>query len=89
MAEKYADGSTNPWYAEGITHNLQDSQRMEDELNLLIQSQEPISLKPFLFCFPLLTLVASALCGHVGSQNPMQDRADFSSLPTYNLQLKT
>ncbi len=40
MAEKYADGSTNPWYAEGITHNLQDSQRMEDELHLLIQSQE-------------------------------------------------
>ena len=40
FAEKYADGSTNPWYAEGIPHNLQDSQRMEDELNLLIQSQE-------------------------------------------------
>jgi hypothetical protein len=40
MAEKYADGSTNPWYAEGIPHNLQDSQKMEDELNLLIQSNE-------------------------------------------------
>ena len=40
MAEKYADGSTNPWYAEGIPHNLQDSQKMEDELNLFIQSQE-------------------------------------------------
>jgi hypothetical protein len=40
MAVKYADGSTNPWYAEGIPHNLQDSQKMEDELNLFIQSQE-------------------------------------------------
>jgi hypothetical protein len=40
FAEKYADGSTNPWYAEGIPHNLQDSQKMEDELNLLIQPQE-------------------------------------------------
>jgi len=40
MAEKYADGSTNPWYAEGIPHNLQDSQKMEDELSLLIQSKE-------------------------------------------------
>jgi hypothetical protein len=40
FAEKYADGSTNPWYAEGIPHNLQDSQRMEDELNLFIQSQD-------------------------------------------------
>lgn len=40
FAEKYADGSTNPWYAEGIPHNLQDSQKMEDELNLLIRSQE-------------------------------------------------
>jgi hypothetical protein len=40
MAVKYIDGSTNPWYAEGIPHNLQDNQRMEDELNLLIQSNE-------------------------------------------------
>lgn len=40
FAEKYADGSTNPWYAEGVPHNLQDSQKMEDDLNLLIQSQE-------------------------------------------------
>src|SRR5258708_20996368 len=40
MGEKDADGSTNPWYGEGITENLQDSQRMEDELHLLIQSQE-------------------------------------------------
>jgi hypothetical protein len=40
MSEKYADGSTNPSYAEGIPHNLHDSQRMEDELNLLIQSQD-------------------------------------------------
>ena len=40
MAEKYADGSTNPWYAEGIPHKLQDSQKMEDELSLSIQSKE-------------------------------------------------
>src|SRR5258708_12824592 len=40
MSEKYADGSTNPWYAEGIPHNLQDSQKMEDELNLFIQSKD-------------------------------------------------
>jgi hypothetical protein len=40
FAEKYADGSTNPWYAEGIPHTLQDGGRMEDELNLLIQSNE-------------------------------------------------
>jgi hypothetical protein len=37
IAEKYADGSTNPWYAEGIPHNLQDSQMMEDVLNLTNQ----------------------------------------------------
>jgi hypothetical protein len=37
IAEKYADGSTNPWYAEGIPHNLQDSQMMEDMLNLMNQ----------------------------------------------------
>jgi hypothetical protein len=35
IAERYADGSTNPWYAEGIPHNLQDSQMMEDMLNLM------------------------------------------------------
>src|SRR5258708_26288405 len=40
MAEKYADGSTNPWYADGIPTKLQDSQKMEDELSLLIQSKE-------------------------------------------------
>jgi hypothetical protein len=40
FAEKYADGTTNPWHAEGIPHNLRDSQRMEDELNLFIQSQD-------------------------------------------------
>jgi hypothetical protein len=40
FAEKFADGSTNPWYAEGIPHTLQDGGRMEDELNLLIQSNE-------------------------------------------------
>jgi len=37
IAEKYEDGSTNPWYAEGIPHNLQDSQMMEDMLNLMNQ----------------------------------------------------
>jgi hypothetical protein len=37
MMVKYADGSTNPWYAEGIPHNLQDSQMMEDILNLMNQ----------------------------------------------------
>src|SRR5258708_22645921 len=37
IAEKYADGSTNPTYAEGIPHNLQDSQKMEDILNLMNQ----------------------------------------------------
>jgi len=37
IAEKYEDGSTNPWYAEGIPHNLQDSQMMEDVLNLTNQ----------------------------------------------------
>jgi hypothetical protein len=37
IAERYADGSTNPWYAEGIPHNLQDSQMMEDMLNLMNQ----------------------------------------------------
>src|ERR1700719_2782770 len=31
FAEKYADGSTNPWYADGIPHSLQDGGRMEDE----------------------------------------------------------
>jgi hypothetical protein len=43
IAEKYADGSTNPWYAEGIPHNLQDSQMMEDMLNLMNQPDR----KPF------------------------------------------
>lgn len=38
IAEKYTDGSTNPWYAEGIPHNLQDSQRMEDMLGLLLNT---------------------------------------------------
>jgi hypothetical protein len=38
-AVKYTDGSTNPWHAEGIPHNLQDSQTMEDELNLFITSE--------------------------------------------------
>lgn len=37
IAEKYADGSTNPWYAEGIPHKLQDSGMMEDMLNLMNQ----------------------------------------------------
>jgi hypothetical protein len=37
IAMKYSDGSTNPWYAEGIPHNLQDSQIMEDMLNLMNQ----------------------------------------------------
>lgn len=39
MAVTYADGSTNPWYADGIPHKLQDSQRMEDELNLFIRPE--------------------------------------------------
>jgi len=37
IAERYADGSTNPSYAEGIPHNLQDHQIMEDMLGALIQ----------------------------------------------------
>src|SRR5260370_15401276 len=37
IAEKYADGSTNPSSAEGIPHNLQDHQIMEDMLNLMNQ----------------------------------------------------
>src|SRR5260370_19473889 len=37
IAERYADGSTNPSYAEGRRHNLQDHQIMEDMLGALIQ----------------------------------------------------
>jgi hypothetical protein len=40
MAEKYTDGSTNPYYAEGIRHDIRDSERMEDLLGLMITVQQ-------------------------------------------------
>ncbi len=38
IAERYADGSTD--YVDGRPNDIHDHQRMEDELNLLIQSQD-------------------------------------------------
>jgi hypothetical protein len=40
MAEKYTDGSTNPYYAEGIRHDIRDNERMEDLLGLMIAVQQ-------------------------------------------------